>query len=184
MGEWLALAHHRERGLPVTVVRMFNTVGPRQSGRYGMVLPRFARQALHGEPITVYGDGSQTRAFCYVDDLIDGFLRFMSTPEEVTGPMNMGNPIEFTIGELAELVLEITGSKSKLVREPLPFDDPTQRCPDITYARDTLGWEPTITFDTWLADTVDWYREHADWCLSTASDDMRAFMERNYEHRT
>jgi len=125
----------------------------------GRVVSNFIMQALTDQPITIYGDGSQTRAFCYVDDLIEGFLRFMDTPEEVTGPMNLGNPSEFTIAELADLVLDITGSKSEIVRKPLPFDDPTQRCPDIEFARNTLGWEPKVPLREGLVKTIDYFEE-------------------------
>ena len=123
----------------------------------GRVVSNFIMQALTNQPLTIYGDGNQTRAFCYVDDLIAGFLAFMDTPDELTGPMNIGNPNEFTIGELADLVLEITGSKSKLVNEPLPLDDPTQRCPDIEFARDSLGWVPKTSLREGLEKTIEYF---------------------------
>ena len=119
----------------------------------------FIVQALRGEDITIYGDGSQTRSFCYVDDLIEGFVRMMASPEEVTGPINMGNPGEFTIRQLAEMVLKMVGSKSKLVMKPLPQDDPRQRQPDITLAKNALGWQPQIELDEGLAKTIDYFRK-------------------------
>lgn len=155
--ETLFFDYWRQCRLSIKVARIFNTYGPRMHPNDGRVVSNFIMQALTDQPITIYGDGEQTRSFCYVDDLIDGFLRFMDTPEDVTGPMNMGNPGEFTIAELAELVLDITGSKSELVREPLPSDDPTQRCPDISYAKETLGWEPKIALREGLTRTVEYF---------------------------
>jgi UDP-glucuronate decarboxylase len=157
--ETLFFDYWRQCQLSIKVVRIFNTYGPRMHPNDGRVVSNFIMQALTNQPITIYGDGSQTRAFCYVDDLIDGFLRFMATPDDFTGPMNLGNPGEFTIAELANLVLEITGSKSELVREPLPFDDPTQRCPDIGLAKQALGWEPKISLRDGLTKTIEYFEE-------------------------
>ncbi|MBW2388620.1 MAG: SDR family oxidoreductase [Deltaproteobacteria bacterium] len=157
--ETLFFDYWRQCQLSIKVVRIFNTYGPRMHPNDGRVVSNFIMQALTDQPITIYGDGSQTRAFCYVDDLIDGFLRFMDTPEEITGPMNLGNPGEFTIAELADLVLDITGSKSELVRKPLPFDDPTQRCPDIEFAKNTLGWEPKVPLREGLMKTIEYFEE-------------------------
>ncbi len=126
------------------MVRIFNTYGPHMHPQDGRVVSNFIVQALQGRPITIYGEGTQTRSFCYVDDLVAGFRKLMDSPDAITGPVNIGNPGEFTMIELAEMVLKLTGSKSQLVREPLPADDPKQRQPDITVARDVLGWEPTV----------------------------------------
>jgi len=139
------------------VARIFNTYGPRMHVNDGRVVSNFIVQALKGEDITIYGDGSQTRSFCYCDDLIEAFIRLMGTPEEITGPVNLGNPVEFTIRELAELVLEMTGSKSQLVWKELPSDDPKQRKPDIAKARELLKWEPTITLREGLQKTIDYF---------------------------
>jgi UDP-glucuronate decarboxylase len=155
--ETLFFDYHRQHGLEIKVARIFNTYGPRMHPNDGRVVSNFIVQALKGEPITLYGDGSQTRSFCYVDDLIDGFLRLMASPPEVTGPMNLGNPAEFTIRELAELVIELTGSKSKLEHRPLPPDDPVKRQPDITLARSTLGWEPKVPLREGLARTIRYF---------------------------
>ena len=125
----------------------------------GRVVSNFIMQALQNQPITIYGNGSQTRSFCYVDDLVEGFIRLMNSPAEVTGPINMGNPGEFTIRELAEKVIQLTGSKSELVEEPLPSDDPTQRCPDITRAKQTLNWEPTINLEEGLKKTIPYFEK-------------------------
>ena len=157
--ETLFFDYHRQHGLPIKVVRIFNTYGPRMHPDDGRVVSNFIVQALKGEPITVYGDGSQTRSFCYVDDLIEGFLRFMDTPDDVTGPLNLGNPGEFTILELAEMVIRLTGSKSQIVRHPLPADDPKQRQPDITKARALLDWNPTVPLETGLEKTIDYFRK-------------------------
>ncbi len=157
--ETLFFDYWRQCQLSIKVVRIFNTYGPRMHPNDGRVVSNFIMQALTDHPITIYGDGSQTRAFCYVDDLIDGFLRFMDTPDDVTGPMNLGNPGEFTIAELADLVLDITNSKSEIVRKPLPFDDPTQRCPDIGLARGTLGWEPKVPLREGLMKTIEYFEE-------------------------
>ena len=140
--ESMTMAYHRFHGIDVRIVRIFNTYGPRMRPDDGRAVSNFLVQALRGDPITIYGDGSQTRSFCYVDDEVEGFLRLLDG--DITGPCNIGNPGEYTIGELAELVIDVTGSKSELVHEPLPVDDPTQRKPDITLARTSLGWEPTV----------------------------------------
>jgi UDP-glucuronate decarboxylase len=142
----------------VRVVRIFNTYGPRMHPFDGRVVSNFIRQALAGEPITIFGDGSQTRSFCYRDDLVEGMVRMMNGPDDFPGPVNLGNPGEYTILQLAEAVVKATGSKSKLVFEPLPVDDPTRRKPDITLARKHLNWEPTVPLATGLARTIDWFR--------------------------
>ncbi len=142
--ETLFFDYYRQHNLRIKVARIFNTYGPRMHPNDGRVVSNFIVQALKSEPITIYGDGSQTRSFCYVDDLIDAFILLMDTPDDFTGPVNTGNPVEFTILELAEKVIELTGSKSKIVFKPLPSDDPKQRQPDITLAREKLGWEPKV----------------------------------------
>ena len=139
------------------MVRIFNTYGPRMHPNDGRVVSNFIVQALKGEPITLYGDGSQTRCFCYVDDLIEGFLRLMASPDDVTGPINIGNPGEFTIRELAEKVIALTGSRSELVHRPLPENDPTQRQPDIARAKAMLGWEPTVALEEGLKKTIAYF---------------------------
>ena len=159
--ETLFFDYHRQHGLEIKVVRIFNTYGPRMHPKDGRVVSNFIMQALAGDDITIYGDGSQTRSFCYVDDLIEGFLRLMASEKHVTGPVNLGNPGEFTMIELAELVLRTTGSKSKLKHLPLPADDPKQRRPDITRARETLGWEPKVPLAEGLRHTVDYFRNLA-----------------------
>jgi UDP-glucuronate decarboxylase len=156
--ETLFFDYHRQYGLDIKVVRIFNTYGPRMHPQDGRVVSNFIVQALEGEPITVYGDGQQSRSFCYVDDLIDGFLKLMDTPKGFTGPVNIGNPGEFTMLELAEKVIAITGSKSKLVHKPLPQDDPLQRRPDIGIAQKELGWKPKIDLDEGLARTIEYFR--------------------------
>jgi UDP-glucuronate decarboxylase len=155
--ETLCFDYHRQNGVRIKVVRIFNTYGPRMHPEDGRVVSNFIVQALKGEPITIYGDGSQTRSFAYVDDLIEGFLRMMASPDAVTGPINLGNPGEFTIRELAEKVLDLTGSRSRLEFRPLPENDPMQRQPDITRARETLGWEPTIPLDEGLKRTIPYF---------------------------
>lgn len=156
--ETLFFDYHRQHGLEIKVVRIFNTYGPRMHPQDGRVVSNFIMQALRGEPITIYGDGSQTRSFCYVDDLIDGFVRFMDTPADFTGPMNLGNPGEFSMIELAEAVIEITNSRSELTRLPLPQDDPKQRRPDISLAKSKLGgWEPKTPLKEGLARTVEYF---------------------------
>jgi len=155
--ESMTMAYHRYHGLEIKVARIFNTYGPRMHPADGRVVSNFIVQALRNEPITIYGDGSQTRSFCYVDDLIDAIVAFMDAPADFIGPVNLGNPDEFTILELAEKVIAITRSKSKIERKPLPPDDPTQRQPDITLARDRLGWEPRVRLDAGLAKTVAYF---------------------------
>lgn len=157
--ETLFFDYHRQHALEIKVVRIFNTYGPRMHPNDGRVVSNFIVQALRGEDITIYGDGSQTRSFCYVDDLIEGFIRLMASPKEVTGPINIGNPGEFTIRELAETVLKMVGGKSKLVMMPLPQDDPKQRQPDITLAKNVLGWEPKIKLEEGLGKTIDYFRK-------------------------
>jgi UDP-glucuronate decarboxylase len=152
--ETLFFDYHRQHRLEIKVARIFNTYGPRMHPHDGRVVSNFAVQALKGQPITIYGDGTQTRSFCYVSDLIDAFVRLMDTPPSVTGPMNLGNPREFSIRELAENIIALTGSRSKLVFQPLPQDDPKQRCPDITLARSTLSWEPKVPLEEGLRHTL------------------------------
>src|SRR6188508_1277298 len=155
--ETLFFDYHRQHGLEIKVARIFNTYGPRMHLADGRVVSNFIVQALRGEPITLYGDGSQTRSFCYVDDLIEGFIKMMDTPDDVTGPVNIGNPGEFTIRELAEKVVALTGSASALVHRPLPENDPTQRQPDIARARAMLGWEPTVPLEAGLKKTIAYF---------------------------
>ena len=141
------------------MARIFNTYGPRMHPQDGRVVSNFIMQALTGAPITIYGDGGQTRSFCYVDDLIEGLIGLMETPDAVTGPMNIGNPVEMTIRELAEAVIALTGSKSELILAPLPQDDPMQRRPDITLARQTLGWQPKVALREGLEATIRHFRD-------------------------
>jgi UDP-glucuronate decarboxylase len=155
--ETLFFDYHRQHNLEIKVARIFNTYGPRMRPDDGRVVSNFICQALKGEPITIYGAGLQTRSFCYVDDLIEGFIRLMNSPKELTGPVNLGNPGEFTMLQLAELAIELTGSKSKLVHMPLPEDDPKQRQPDISQAREKLGWGPAIPLREGLAKTVAYF---------------------------
>ncbi|WP_309045376.1 UDP-glucuronic acid decarboxylase family protein [Marinobacter sediminicola] len=157
--ETLFFDYHRQHNLSIKVARIFNTYGPRMHPNDGRVVSNFVVQALKGENITIYGEGQQTRSFCYVDDLIEGFVRLMNSPEEVTGPINLGNPGEFTIKELAERVIDLTGSPSKLIYQPLPQDDPKQRQPDIKLAKAELGWEPTIKLDDGLKKTITYFDE-------------------------
>ena len=157
--ETLCFDYHRQHGVEIKVARIFNTYGPRMHPNDGRVVSNFIMQALRGEDITIYGDGSQTRSFCFVDDLVDGLIGLMNTQTGVTGPINLGNPGEFTIKELAELVIEMTGTSSKLVQKPLPQDDPRKRKPDITRARDTLGWEPQVKLRDGLEKTIAYFRE-------------------------
>ena len=157
--ETLFFDYHRQNGLPIKVARIFNTYGPRMHPADGRVVSNFIMQALKGEPITIYGDGSQTRSFCYVDDLIRGLMSLMDTGPDVTGPINIGNPNEFTVRELAEKVIELTGSGSKIVEEPLPQDDPRQRQPDISKAKRDLGWEPTVQLEQGLTQTIAYFRK-------------------------
>ena len=155
--ETLFFDYRRQHGLNIKVARIFNTYGPRMHPSDGRVVSNFIMQALRGEPITIYGDGSQTRSFCYVDDLIEGFLRLMNTPDEVTGPVNLGNPTEFTILQLAENIIDLTGSSSRIEHKPLPPDDPRQRQPDITRARELLGWDPVVRLRDGLVNTVRYF---------------------------
>ena len=155
--ETLFFDYHRQHRTRIKVVRIFNTYGPRMHPNDGRVVSNFIVQALRGENITVYGNGMQTRAFCYVDDLVEGFLRVMATPDAVTGPINLGNPHEIPVRELAERVIELTNSRSRVVHQPLPQDDPMQRCPDITMARDLLGWQPHVALTYGLTRTIDYF---------------------------
>ena len=159
--ETLFFDYHRQHKIDIRVVRIFNTYGPRMSENDGRVVSNFIIQALKGEDITVYGDGSQTRSFCYVDDLIDGIVRMMNT-ENFTGPVNIGNPRESTILELAEMILNLTGSKSKIVYKPLPSDDPIQRCPNITLANEKLGWSPKVKLEDGLKVTINYFRSRIE----------------------
>ncbi len=158
VAETLVMDYHRQNGVDVRIVRIFNTYGPRMAIDDGRVVSNFIVQALRGEPLTVYGDGSQTRSFCYVSDLIDGCIRMMNA-EGLTGPVNLGNPTEFTIRQLAEKIIEMTGSRSQIVERPLPKDDPVQRQPDITLAREKLGWEPSVPLEEGLARTIEYFRK-------------------------
>ncbi|MCH8097101.1 MAG: SDR family oxidoreductase [Proteobacteria bacterium] len=157
--ETLFFDYYRQHALRIRVARIFNTYGPRMHPDDGRVVSNFIVQALKNEPITLYGDGGQTRAFCYVDDLIEGAMRLMAAPDEVTGPVNLGNPHELSIRELADTVIEITGSKSKIEHRPLPTDDPVQRCPDISLARKVLKWEPKVPLKEGLGRTVAYFDE-------------------------
>jgi len=157
--ETLFFDYWRQHGLPIKVARIFNTYGPRMLANDGRVVSSFVVQALRGEPLTVFGEGSQTRSFCYVDDLVDGLVRLMNTPLEVTGPINIGNPGEFTIMELAQQTLALTGSSSTIDYRPLPSDDPGRRRPDITLAQDVLGWNPTVPLAVGLQRTVDYFSQ-------------------------
>ncbi len=155
--ETLFFDYHRQHRLRIRVARIFNTYGPRMHPNDGRVVSNFIVQALKGEPITIFGDGSQTRAFCYVDDLIEGFIRLMEAPDALTGPVNLGNPVTFTIAELAEKVIELTGSRSRLEYRALPADDPRQRRPDIKLARRELGWQPTVPLEEGLKRTIAFF---------------------------
>ena len=157
--ETLFFDYYRQHQLQIKVARIFNTYGPRMHPNDGRVVSNFIVQALRGEDITIYGTGQQTRSFCYVDDLIEAFLRFMDTPQDITGPINLGNPGEFTMLELAEKIIHLTGSRSQLVFQPLPQDDPRQRQPDITLARQTLEWEPQISLEDGLKETIAYFRK-------------------------
>jgi UDP-glucuronate decarboxylase len=156
--ETLFFDYHRQHELNIRVCRIFNTYGPRMHPNDGRVVSNFIVQALKGDPVTLYGDGLQTRSFCYVDDLVTGIMSLMDADDANTGPMNLGNPGEFTIRQLAELVIELTGSKSDLVFEPLPQDDPMQRCPDITLAKSALNWEPAIDLKDGLLKTIAYFK--------------------------
>jgi UDP-glucuronate decarboxylase len=155
--ETLFFDYHRQHGLKIKVARIFNTYGPRMHPQDGRVVSNFIVQALQGRPITLYGDGQQTRSFCYVDDLIDGFLRLMATDPSVTGPMNLGNSTEFTIRQLADVIRDVVGSKVPFIHQPLPIDDPQRRQPDISYARQTLNWEPRVALRQGIEATVGYF---------------------------
>jgi UDP-glucuronate decarboxylase len=156
--ETLFFDYHRQLGLRIKVARIFNTYGPRMHPNDGRVVSNFIVSALRGEPLTIYGSGSQTRSFCYVDDLIDGLVRLMNSADSVTGPVNMGNPVEFTIADLARQIVEKTGSRAQLEYRELPADDPKQRRPDISKARDLLGWEPKVALEEGLEQTIAYFR--------------------------
>ena len=160
--ETLFFDYHRQHGVDIKVIRIFNTYGPNMRGDDGRVVSNFIVQALKGEDITIYGDGSQTRSFCYVDDLVEAMIRMMNSREGFTGPVNLGNPGEFTMLELAQKVIDLTGSKSKIIYLPLPQDDPTQRKPVIDLAKKELGWEPTIPLDEGLSRTIDYFKRVLD----------------------
>jgi UDP-glucuronate decarboxylase len=155
--ETLFFDYHRLHGVQIKVARIFNTYGPCMRADDGRVVSNLIVQALANEPMTIHGDGSQTRSFCYVQDLIDGIVRLMDTPEEFIGPVNLGNPCEVTVLELAQRILDMTGSRSRLVHRPMPVDDPTRRCPDITLAQQALGWSPKVPLDEGLRRTVAWF---------------------------
>ncbi len=157
--ETLFFDYLRQHKLKIKVARIFNTYGPRMHPNDGRVVSNFIMQALQGKPITVYGDGSQSRSFCYVDDLIEGFIKFMNSPDDLTGPINLGNPVEFTILDLAEKVIKLTGSKSKITYKPLPHDDPVQRQPDVTLAKKKLKWEPKVKLEDGLKETLKYFKK-------------------------
>ena len=157
--ETLFFDYHRQHCIDIKLVRIFNTYGPRMHPNDGRVVSNFIIQALEGEDITIYGDGSQTRSFCYVDDTVDGIIRMMNTPRGITGPVNLGNPNEISILDLARLIIDLTGSESRIVFKPLPQDDPRRRCPDITLAREKLGWKPKIDLMTGLKKTVEYFSD-------------------------
>ena len=158
--ETLCFDYHRQWQVSIKVARIFNTYGPRMHVNDGRVVSNFIVQALRQEPLTVYGDGNQTRSFCFVDDLIGALMKFMDTNGEVTGPVNFGNPVEFTVRELAETIIRLTQSSSKIESNPLPADDPRQRQPDISKAKALLNWDPTVTLETGLRKTIEFYRAH------------------------
>ncbi|MDQ3559370.1 MAG: SDR family oxidoreductase [Pseudomonadota bacterium] len=166
--ETLFFDYHRRYDVRIKVARVFNTYGPRMRPNDGRVISNFIVQALQDSAITIYGDGSQTRSFCYVDDLVSGLVRLMNSPDQITGPINLGNPGEFAVGELAEIVIDLTGSRSRIVHLPLPVDDPRQRCPDIRQARELLGWEPHVALLDGLAKTTRHFEgvvTHPNWAL-------------------
>ena len=157
--ETLFFDYHRQYNVKIRVARIFNTYGPRMHPDDGRVVSNFIVQALKGKPITIYGDGSQTRSFCFVDDLVNGLVHLMEADNTITGPVNLGNPVEMTIRELAEQVIEMTGAKSELIEKPLPSDDPTQRCPDINRAKTQLGWVPSVALEDGLKRTIQYFKE-------------------------
>ncbi len=157
--ETLFFDYHRQHGLQIKVARIFNTYGPRMHPDDGRVVSNFIVQALKNDPITIYGDGSQTRSFCYVDDLVEALVRLMATGDDFAGPVNTGNPGEFTVLQLAEEVIRLTGSESRITYEPLPSDDPVQRCPDISLAKEKLDWQPQVDLETGLKKTVEYFKE-------------------------
>jgi len=157
--ETLFFDYWRQHGMRIKVARIFNTYGPRMHPDDGRVVSNFIVQALEGRPITLYGDGSQTRSFCFVDDLIEGFIRLMASPDDITGPINLGNPREMTVRELAEMVVAMVGAKAEIVFRPLPADDPLQRQPNIALAKDKLGWEPKVTLERGLERTIAYFRD-------------------------
>lgn len=157
--ETLFMAYHKQHNLRIKIARIFNTYGPRMHINDGRVVSNFIVQALRGEPLTVYGDGSQTRSFCYIDDMVDGLIRLMNSPDEITGPINLGNPHEITILELAELILKLTKSKSKIEFRPLPQDDPIRRQPDIRLAKELLQWEPKTPLEEGLIKTIEYFKK-------------------------
>ena len=178
--ETLFFDYHRQYGVEIRVARIFNTYGPRMQTHDGRVVSNFIVQALRNEPITIFGNGTQTRSFCYVDDLIEGFIRLMGAPAGVTGPINLGNPGEFQVRELAEMVIEMTGSKSGIVFKPLPVDDPTQRKPDISRASQELGWQPTVSLREGLERTIAYF----EWKLSGKARNVPGakFPQATYAH--
>ncbi|MDQ2696057.1 MAG: SDR family oxidoreductase [Pseudomonadota bacterium] len=157
--EALFFDYRRQYAVVIKVGRIFNTYGPYMRADDGRVVSNFIVQALQDRPITIYGNGSQTRSFCYVDDLIEAMVRFMDTPESITGPMNLGNPAEVTVLELAEMIIDLTGSRTRLIHKPLPADDPSRRCPDISLARQTLSWQPAVSLEEGLRRTIAWFEQ-------------------------
>ena len=167
--ETLFFDYHRQNQVRIKVARIFNTYGPRMHVNDGRVVSNFIVQALAGQPLTIYGNGQQTRSFCYVTDMIDAIQRLMATPDDITGPMNLGNPVEVTILEIAEKIIALTNSRSKLIFHPAPIDDPLQRCPDITFAKQTLGWQPQVGLEDGLTQTIAYF----DKLLAGANDGLR-----------
>ncbi|MFP3928418.1 MAG: UDP-glucuronic acid decarboxylase family protein [Desulfobacteraceae bacterium] len=157
--ETLFFDYHRQNGVKIRVARIFNTYGPRMHPADGRVVSNFIIQALNNEPLTIFGDGSQTRSFCYVDDMTEGLIRMMAAPDHLTGPLNLGNPVEYTIQELAEAIVRLSGSSSRIIQQPLPADDPKRRRPDITLAREALDWEPEVRLEQGLGLTIDYFRD-------------------------
>ena len=176
--ETLFFDYHRQYGTSIKVARIFNTYGPRMSEHDGRAVSNFVSQALKGEPITVYGNGSQTRSFCFVDDLVEGLIRLMNSDSSATGPVNLGNPIERTVRELAELVLELTHSESTIVERELPGDDPTRRRPDISHAKELLAWSPKVDLKSGLGKTIGWFLTEAT-SIASSSEQMRLAYESN-----